>query len=1112
MNRLLILFTLICCHFAQAQTANKLEGRVLDAATNKPIIGATVMVENTAIAEETGVSGQVQQSALGVVTDENGAFSLSVPQDIRFVTVSFMGYEKLRVAVYNGSKSLLLQPAGESLEEVIVTGYTDIKKRKNTTAYSKIDMEKIQQGGVSSIEQMLEGQVAGMQFSNLSGGPNGVSQIRIRGTVSMNGTQDPLWVVDGLPVEGTVMPNRLDKDNINDLRNLPIAGLNPDDIQDITVLKDAAATSIYGARAANGVIVITTKRGKSGPAQVNVSANSFITERPDYSRLNLMDASQKVDFELAMAARNDVSYRTDKGAISRLLTAGNEWDAYRNGGLSALSSSTQESILALRQQNNSWGDQLFRQAVNQQYSASIAGGTEGHRYYVSGGFYNEKGSTYNVDMKRYTLTFNNDFRINSRFKGGLNLLGSATDRQNPIQDADGFTNPTYYARTANPYLQIRDSGGAFIYDPDIEGSIGDNVYIPFNAIEERQNTHYRLANKSLKAITYLQYDLLHNLSLRTELGMQVEEIGTEKFRDQDSYGTRKLRQSTRYYDSASKTYKYFLPTGGTIENTHDSGFQYNWKSFLTYNTAWAARHELEVMGGTELRHSSNSMIATKGFGYNPVTLTTQSIMFPNSSDLNNAKFRPYAKTIGETSYASFYANATYTLDKKYNVYGSIRYDGSNMFGVDPKYRFLPIWSLSGAWIASEEEFIKAMPVISNLRVRASYGIQGNIDRNTYPFIVGAYSTGTLLPGTTEPTIVVESPANDKLRWERTQSWNAGIDLGLWKDRLNVTVDYYSRESSDVIGYSQLPLENGFENVSRNWAAIRNQGVELMISSRNIQTSRFSWSTDFNIAHNSSKLTRVLANPKAYILDNQEGYPVNSLFALQTAGLDADGVMQFKGEDGTPVSLEQFYGLSDPWADFLPGYMVSTDLTQASYRNKFKYVGNMDPKFIGGITNRFKLDAFDLAISAAFNLEKWVRRSPSYNPARVDRGSNQSTEMFDALAGTGLPGLGSDNIEYNERWMAYSWINSNDPANSYRYYDIWAKKMSYIRINSIRLGYTLPSKIGKHIGAGSIRFNVEGRNLFVFGTDYNGFFDPETYGDLYAQPITKSFTFGVSARF
>ncbi|ULT27123.1 TonB-dependent receptor [Sphingobacterium sp. E70] len=311
--------------------------------------------------------------------------------------------------------------------------------------------------------------------------------------------------------------------------------------------------------------------------------------------------------------------------------------------------------------------------------------------------------------------------------------------------------------------------------------------------------------------------------MRTEFGLQFDENATEKFADQESYNTRKFRAATRYYDTTSKTYKYFLPTGGTIENTHNSIFQYNWKTYLKYTKSWQDRHELEVMGGTELRRSTNKIVTTKGFGYNPATLTTQNIDFPNSNYQNDPRFRQYSKGFIENSYASFYGNATYTLDRKYNVYGSIRYDGSNMFGVDPQYRFLPIWSLSGSWNVLEEEFIKGKTALSDLRVRASYGIQGNVDRNTYPFIVGKYGNTNLLPGSTEGTVVVDMPANDKLRWERTQSYNAGIDLGLWKNRLNITVDYYNRKSTDLISYSALPLENGFQNVQVNWASARNQG-------------------------------------------------------------------------------------------------------------------------------------------------------------------------------------------------------------------------------------------------------------------------------------------------
>lgn len=1113
MNKFLLLFFFSCvAQLLQAQDVGKWQGQVLDARTGKPVIGATIIVESSAVAENTTIPGQIQQSALGTVTDFKGMFSLQLPTDVKQVTVSFVGYQTLKIAVTNLTKTIRLQPQDATLEEVIVTGYSDIKKRKNTTAYTKVKMDEIQQVGVASIDQMLEGQVAGLQLSNLNGGPNSAPQIRIRGTVSTNGTQDPLWVIDGLPIEGTALPNSFDKDNLNNLTNLPIAGINPDDIQDITVLKDAAATSIYGARAANGVIVITTKRGKSGPTQVQVSANTFVNQRPDYSRLNLMNADQKVDFELGMAGRTDLDFRTDRGAVARILNSSSELGAFQKGGFAALTPATQQAINALRSQNTDWGKELYRNAVNQQYTASVSGGTDSHRYYISGGFYDEKGATDGVDMRRYSITFNNDFHINDRLKGGLSILSSATDRHNPLLDKGAFSTPSYYARTANPYLPIRDANGNYAYDPDIEGYSGD-TYVPFNAVEERTNTRYSLSNKSVKAIAYLEYQIIPSLSIRSELGLQFEEIGTERFGDKESYNTRKLRASTRYYDSATKTYKYFLPDGGVIENNHNSTFQYNWKSFAQYRKEFGGRHEVELMAGTELRRSNNTVINTKGFGYNPNTLTTVPLVFPNSSFANSADFRQYAKGIGETAYASFYANAGYTLDGKYNVYGSIRYDGSNMFGVDPKYRFLPIWSLSGSWNASQEEFIKNIDVISNLRVRASYGIQGNIDRNTYPFIVGRYSNAIITPGNPEGTIDVDSPPNDKLRWEKTKSWNAGFDLGLWKNRLNITADYYNRTSTDLIGYSDMPLENGFAQVQRNWASVRNEGVELTISSRNIVRKHFSWSTDFNIAHNRSKMLKVLNNPKAYDMSIQEGRPINSLYVLETAGLDADGVMQFRGKDGQPVRFEDQFGLYDPWADFFPGAMLATNLTPDSYRDKFTYKGSLDPKFVGGMTNRFTVYNFDFAVTAAFNLDKWTKATPFYNPATVDRGVNQTQSMLDVMSNSGkYQRIGSANSDLNDRWMAYSWMRDNDPAESYKMYDIWAKKMSYVRITSIRLGYTLPASASKKIGAASIRINAEARNPFVFGSSYKGFFDPETYGNYYAQPITKSFAFGLSARF
>lgn len=1093
--------------FAQEQI--KVQGKVLDARTKEPIVGASVYLERSVVGEMTGVSGQIQQSALGTVTNVDGEYSFSVPKNAPYYSVAYMGYEKAKVEFSTSFKTVYLNPDQQVLGEVIVTGYTDIKKKNNTTAYQKLEVESIRQTGVSGVDQLLEGQVAGLQLSNLNGGPNSAPKIRIRGTVSINGTQDPLWVLDGLPIEGTALPNTFDKENLNELQNLPIAGLNPDDIADITVLKDAAATSIYGARAANGVIVITTKKGKQGPTKVQFSANTFVTQKPDFGKLNLMNASEKVDFELGLASRSDLNYRTGNGAIARLLRQNGElWD-FQDFGMSALSAGTLASLDALRLNQTDWGKELYRNALNQQYTASISGGTDKHNYYISGGFYDEKAATKGVDMRRYSLTFNNNFKISDKFKGGLSLLGSTTERNNFIQDADFFTNPNYYVRNVNPYLTVRNSDGSFNYDPDIKGH--SDSYINFNAIEERENTNYSLGNKSLKAIANLSYQIIPVLALRTELGLQFEETGIERFADQQSYYGRKYRERSRYYNSQIKDYDYFLPLGGIIENSQNSGFQYNWKTFMEFNKTLNDKHELGLMAGTELRRTNNTTIATKGFGFNPNTLTTQSVIFPSANFANDKLYRQYAKAIAETAYASFYANASYTYDRRYNVYGSIRYDGSNMFGVDPKYRFLPIWSLSGAWNVTEEDFMQSQSFFDNLKIRASYGTQGNIDRNTYPFVIGEYKTGTILPGDSETTIVVSSPPNDKLRWEKTSSVNGGVDFAVLNNNIQVTFDYYSRKSTDLIGLSALPLENGFNYVQRNWASVKNQGVELSISTRNIHREKFSWSTDFNIAHNENKLLRVEANPKAWTPDNVAGYPINSLFVLETAGLDADGVPQFYGDNGQIVSYEEFYQLYDPWEDFFPGYLTESKLDETSYRSKFKYKGSLDPQFVGGITNRFRYQNFDLSVSALFNINQWMRRTPSYNPALVDPGLNYSKEILNAGTGN-LPAIGSTDYYSNPRWMAYTWLADNDQGRSYNYLDIWTKKMSYVRINSIRLGYAFPQATLKKLKMSNLRVNVEGRNLFVFSNGYEGFFDPETYGNYYAQPLSKSVAFGLSASF
>ncbi|TYP99600.1 TonB-linked SusC/RagA family outer membrane protein [Tenacibaculum adriaticum] len=1095
----LLLFPLLCLGQEGGSTKEQeriITGIVIDE-FEMPIMEATVMVKNT---------------MRGVSTDENGHFEIKAkPNDI--LVFLFIGFTDKEIVVGDQTKiNVTLDEEIDVLNEVVVTGYQEIEKRKLTSAVSKVKLEDVNQIGVSSVDLLLQGQAPGVVVAQQAGSPGTISRIRIRGTASLSGPQDPLWVVDGLPLEGNDVPDFSDKDNIDQLRNYSIAGINPDDVEDITILRDAAATAIYGARASNGVIVVTTKKGKKGQMRVNFSANTFYSMRPNFSKLNLMSAAEKVDFELALANRTDLDFRSDKGAVMRILNSSSELDAYRNGGFSALSNSTQNSINNLKSNNTNWGNLLYQAAVNSQYSLSISGGNDISDYYFSLGLYDEEGTTIGTGFKRYNVTLKNNYQLSDKFDVGISLLGSHSKKESYITGTDAFTNPSNYSRNVNPYLTPFNEDGMYLYDEDIEGL--DGRHVPFNFLEERNNTSYNLKNNALKAIVDASYKLTKDLKASTQLGLQVDQSSTEKYAGVDTYFTRKAKERSRRYDSQLGDYYYFLPEGGIIQNQEDSFFQYNWKSLLEYNTKIAGKHEIDAMIGSELRKTYGKTIATQGFGYNPKTLTTTPIIFPNESTANESIYRAYLRGTTENAYSSFYATGSYTYDKRYTVFGSVRYDGSNLFGVDPKYKYLPLWSASAAWALSEEEFLKNSNVISDLRLRASYGLQGNIDRNTSPFVVGSYGQASVLPNTNEEAITVTSPPNGKLRWEKTENYNVGTDIGLFNNRINLSFDAYTRKSSDLIGLKSIALENGFEFTNLNWAQVSNKGFEISFSTKNIVTENFKWTTSFNIAHNKSNVDNIKIAENSFF-PSREGLPVNAVFALKTAGIDENGYPMFwKGDE--KVSAVEFFDLFDPWADFFPGYLSQSNLSNEDFRNLFTYVGDRDPKYTGGLINTIKYKNFDLTASVNFNLKQTVTENLPYNSTQVDRGQNYTRDILNAWSpsntGSNLPAIVGETSGTGDSWMAYKWFSGGNAINTMGYLDTYVKEISYARISSIRLGYSLPSSVTSKLNISKFRFNLEGRNLFVIGSDYSGYFDPETYGNIYAQPIPRSIALGVNVSF
>ena len=878
----------------------KVQGVVISSEDNLPLIGASVYVT----AEDLKKAGSAQ-TTMGVITDVDGQFSIAIPTGITRFFCSYVGYDVLEVKLVPGKEhyEITLHASSQMLDAVVVTGYQTVERRKLTAAVSKLDISDETIGAVKSIDQALAGQIAGLSVSPTSGAPGAPAKIRIRGTASLNGTQDPLWVLDGIPLEGTDVPEPDELNDITNMKQSSIAGLNPADIENITILKDAAATAIYGARAANGVIVITTKKGKVGKPVINFSSRFTYTPTLSLDRLNLLNSAEKVGLEMDMI-RNNYSPDNHKGGVYNILSNYNELSAFQNGGWDALSSDTQAAINRLKSVNTNWGDILFRDAFSQEYNLSLSGGTERVTYYTSFGYYKEDGNVDGVGMDRFNLVGKTSYKVNSILKVGASMFANRRKNTNYLTDAYGMSNPVFYSRKANPYFELYDKNGNYNYDYDIQNNTDKDL--GFNIFEERQNTSNESVVNSFSSIFDAELRFNDKWKLTSQFGYQLEKTSREEIADWESYAMRYCYKLSEYSQGGET--KHFLPEGGMQKSYENSNSQITWKAMGEYRDSFNDIHELEVMAGTELRKTWYETLFSAGYGFDRKTLTTKPVIFPNESYATS--FPLHQTTYKENAYVSFYSTASYSLLNRYTVGGSIRFDGSDLFGVDKKYRYLPLYSVSALWRLSQEPFMQQAKWVDNLVFRASYGLQGNIDKNTSPFLLGTYRSESILPGVSEDVIIINSAPNKKLRWEKTQSVNAGFDFSVLNQAINLSVDYYYRKGTDLIALRMLPLETGFTSMNVNWASMENKGVEISLSTRNITTKNFSWYTNFNFAYNGNKVLQENI-PEQQTTPGREGYPVGAIFALKTAGVNKEtGNMMFYNPEGEKVTLKELYRLKD----------------------------------------------------------------------------------------------------------------------------------------------------------------------------------------------------------
>lgn len=1079
--------------------SRQVQGVVISSEDNMPLIGASVYIK----AEDLSKDGN-SPTITGVITDIDGKFNISVPEGVTRLFCSYVGHEvqELKLVPGKNQYEITLFPSAQMLDAVVVTGYQTVERRKLTAAVGKLNISDETIGAVKSIDQALAGQIAGLSVTSTSGAPGAPAKIRIRGTSSLNGTQDPLWVLDGIPLEGTDVPQSNVLNDVSNIQQSSIAGLNPADIENITVLKDAAATAIYGARAANGVIVITTKKGKVGKPVINFSSKFTYMPTLSTNRLNMLNSQEKVDLELELL-RSNFAYGDNKGGVSKIISGYGLTDAYKKGGWGALTPEAQTDISRLRNTETDWGDILFRDAFNQEYSLSLSGGNERVTYYTSIGYYQENGNVKGVGLDRLNIVAKTSYKVNRMLKFGVSLFVNRRNNKTYLTDTYGLVNPVYYSRKANPYYQPFDANGNYVYDFDVQNN--SDTDLGFNIFEERKNTSNEETINALSSIFDAELRFNDKLKFTTQLGLQLDKASKEQIADKESFSMRIIRKNSKYWDSASQSNKYFIPDGGVHKAYENTNSQITWKAMGEYRDSFNDIHELEVMVGTELRKTWYETLFSAGYGFDRQTLTTKPVVFPDEDRAR--QFPLHQKTYKENAYVSFFSTASYSLMNRYTFGGSIRFDGSDLFGVDKKYRYLPLYSVSGLWRLSNEPFMQGTRKwMDNLAFRVSYGIQGNIDKNTSPFLLGKYIVDNILPGGSEHMIDINSAPNKKLRWEKTQSVNVGLDFSVLNQALNLSVDYYYRKGTDLIGKQMLPLETGFVSTNINWASMVNKGVEVSLSTRNVATKNFSWYTNLNFAYNNNKVLRE-AIPEAQTIPGREGYPVDAIFAIKTAGLDEEGYPLFYDKEGKKVTLKELYRLQDP---FGLGFTVNSDVTPAEERSFYSYIGSQDTPYTGGLINTFSYKNWELTANLSFNLGGYVRTTPSYNFINFDRGQNVNSDILDRWTPENTDGRLPALITSEKRADEYYWYDQK--SEIYKNLDIWVKKLNYFRLQNLRLGYRLPEKMIKSLGMGSASVAIEGRNLLVFGSSYKNFLDPESMYNPYAPPIPKSITFSLNLNF
>lgn len=1104
MNRLAYIFLLFCTlQFTAAAQSMRFSGQVTDT-DGAPVIGAGLVC--------------IEKNTAGTTTDLDGNFSITLPAGAKTVKFSSVGMKELVYQLIPGRTEnvrIIMEWENTELDQVVVTGYAQTSVKRITGSVAVLNSEKFEAKAISSVDALMQGEVAGVSIKSLSGQPGTQAKITIRGSNNITGSSAPLWVVDGVPLQSespVLSSEQLATGGFDNIFVNGIGNINPNDIESITILKDAAAAAIYGSRAANGVIVVTTKKGEAGKMRISYNNTFSWSFKPERS-LNLMNSSEKLSWEDELwnefSAAKYAASLTDNTVIYPVVgivgqvRAGLGDFASMKGDKAA----QDKYIESLRNVDTNWYNLLFRNSFSQGHHLSLSGGSGKSTYYVALGLNDEDGMLIHNDYRRYNVNAKMTLTPTDWARIDVGMEAARQESKMPYSTVDPF----YYAFFSNPYERAYNADGSYAADNTwftlgYYNGRGAEQVMPkngFNIIRELDSNYSKTANTNGTFRAQTDFRIIEPLHFVGLVSYSYSNNSTDKVIDKYSYSAFRDRLGS---DDRSQTNLY-----GNISQNRTNRNSYVARGHFSFNKTFAETHTVNLLAGAELRGSGSNTIFSKRYNYDPKTGTTS---LPQISGPQDEWLSEVEKLNGEyfskTRYASFYASADYYLGKSIVLNASFRTDGSSNFGSNKQFN--PTWSAGAAWHIGEEAWMKkALPALSHATLRAAYGFTGDVNTSTSHLLVIQYlqqqyryfGDETFNLGT------IPSAPNPDLGWEKTQDAKAGLDFGLWKDRLTLNTEYYYRLSTDVVTSSPVQSTTGFTHVYFNAADIMNSGIELTLNGKIIQTKDWGLSAAVNFAYNYNKVLKYNPVSKSGITSKDryvEGYPTGAIFSGKYAGIASDtGLYQFELRPDATIS-------------------TATDLNKPD--NYRYFLGTTIAPYTGGFNLSASWRQLRLSISGVYSFGcktyENFRYPASYSNASHSGVSTETVQsQFSDLYGNHL------NVEKDRtnRWTAthttgvkypriYDYFDGKYNFASYNPMDssiidaVYLKNNSYLRIKSIILTYSLPGAAVKKMRMRGLSFNVSLNNFFTF-TKYDGM-DPEIPGATY--PTTRSVSAGMNIDF